>query len=351
MSSENNLPPADFIAAFYLLNWLAIFACPKMFARLPTAPSQAFLLRLTRQYLAHAQNAPPQLRWRHGTIFQADGERRARLAEKLISLLSQWFGDELPWELTECARAMLETEGHEAPSGGWNQLKEPSCPLETCLCWEWPLEAGVSPRGLIQDLPVCEEQPVSARPLDEALLSTVSHLSPASLVIERARGKLFVESHPALRQVMAASALGGLLMNSSGGGEKSSLGWLILDRPELHLGDDVLIPALAGFRGERAPMPSDDPRLILAPDWVCELVGPGSDVSLRVGKMMAYSREGVKHVWLLDAHERTIEVMKRGEEGEWLLTRVIAASMGDVRARIEPFEAVEMDLGVLWGSG
>jgi len=51
-------------------------------------------------------------------------------------------------------------------------------------------------------------------------------------------------------------------------------GWWILDEPELHLGDDILVPDIAGWRVERLPeIPvPDEAYLTLAPDWACEVL-------------------------------------------------------------------------------
>ncbi len=46
-------------------------------------------------------------------------------------------------------------------------------------------------------------------------------------------------------------------------------GWLILYEPELHLGPDILVPDLAGWRRERLAAVLDAPFIELAPDWAC----------------------------------------------------------------------------------
>jgi hypothetical protein len=57
-------------------------------------------------------------------------------------------------------------------------------------------------------------------------------------------------------------------------------GWILLDEPELHLGGDILVPDLAGWRRERMPEVPDAAYTTLAPDWVCEVLSPSprSDV-------------------------------------------------------------------------
>ncbi|HEU4733548.1 MAG TPA: Uma2 family endonuclease, partial [Kofleriaceae bacterium] len=53
---------------------------------------------------------------------------------------------------------------------------------------------------------------------------------------------------------------------------------------------------------------------------------------------------GVRHVWLIDAAQRTVEVL-RLVRGSWT---TVAVHRGDERVRAEPFEAVELPLGRLW---
>jgi Uma2 family endonuclease len=57
-----------------------------------------------------------------------------------------------------------------------------------------------------------------------------------------------------------------------------------------------------------------------------------------------YAREHVPHVWLVDPIELTLEVFRL--EGERYL--LLGVHRGDAHVRAEPFEAFELELGVLW---
>lgn len=47
--------------------------------------------------------------------------------------------------------------------------------------------------------------------------------------------------------------------------------------PELHLGSDILVPDLAGWRREHLPTIKDTPPYFtLAPDWICEVLSPST---------------------------------------------------------------------------
>jgi Uma2 family endonuclease len=118
-----------------------------------------------------------------------------------------------------------------------------------------------------------------------------------------------------------------------------------LDEPELHLGGDVLVPDLAGWRRARMPQFPDAAAFTLAPDWVCEVLSSGTERLDRARKMPAYAREGVLHVWLLSPSARILEVYRLTGDG-WLL---LATHAGATCVRAEPFDAVELDLAPLWG--
>jgi Uma2 family endonuclease len=169
---------------------------------------------------------------------------------------------------------------------------------------------------------------------------------PEHQVGEILDGELIVSPRPASPQAMASSVLGADLVGSfhGRGGGGAPGGWWILDEPELHFGQDVVVPDLAGWRRERMPRMPEAPFFELAPDWVCEVVSPSTARLDRSRKMDLYARVAIPHLWMLDPLARTIEVF-RLEQGAWLRLRTHA---GDERARLAPFEAVELDPGRWW---
>src|ERR1041385_285411 len=76
---------------------------------------------------------------------------------------------------------------------------------------------------------------------------------PAHMAGEIIGGELFVSPRPATRHALASSVLGGLLIRPFQLGLDGPGGWWIIDEVELHLGDDVLVPDVAGFRQARLP--------------------------------------------------------------------------------------------------
>lgn len=47
--------------------------------------------------------------------------------------------------------------------------------------------------------------------------------------------------------------------------------------------------------------------ITVVPDWLCEVLSPGTRRTDRMKKMPIYAREMVAHVWLADPGERTVE--------------------------------------------
>lgn len=167
---------------------------------------------------------------------------------------------------------------------------------------------------------------------------------PGNLVAELIAGEVFTQPRPATRHSRVASVLGIGLGGPFDIGSNGPGGWWILDEPELHLGRDVLVPDLAGWRRERVAMLSDEAFISIAPDWVCEVLSPGTARHDRLRKLPVYLREKVQHVWLIDPEPRILEVFRRTDSG-WLL---VATHDGDEVVRAEPFDAVELRLSDLW---
>ncbi len=169
--------------------------------------------------------------------------------------------------------------------------------------------------------------------------------APPDKIAEVVHGVLHLHPRPAKPHAAAATALGEELGPPFKRGRGGPGGWLILDEPELHLGEHILVPELAGWRRERMPFLTDEePYFTLEPDWVCEVVSPSTGKLDRSEKLPIYAAERVQHAWLVDPLLRTLEVLRR-HEGSWLIVNVFK---DDAKIRAEPFDAIELDLGILW---
>ena len=168
---------------------------------------------------------------------------------------------------------------------------------------------------------------------------------PDNVVGELVAGELYASPRPAPRHAAATSALGEELGPPFKRGRGGPGGWLILFEPELHLGGDALVPDLGGWRRARMPeMPVDLPYFVLAPDWVAEVASPSTAALDRGPKLAAYARERVAHVWIVDPLTQLLEVL----ELDGATYRIVMVASGDQRVRAAPFDAIELDLAVLW---
>ena len=86
------------------------------------------------------------------------------------------------------------------------------------------------------------------------------------------------------------------------------------------------------------------PAITLAPDWVCEVVSPSTESVDRSIKMAIYARREVSHVWLANPLAQTLELYRL--DGETY--RLLGTHAADSKVRAEPFEAIELDLSILW---
>ena len=171
---------------------------------------------------------------------------------------------------------------------------------------------------------------------------------PDNLIGEIINGNLHTHPRPAPKHALAYSVLGGSIGSAYHWGGKGPGGWWILDEPELHLGSDILVPDLAGWRRERMPSLPETAWFELVPDWVCEILSPATARVDRILKMPLYAREGAKHLWLVDPELQTLEVYALDtsrEKPHWLL---LDSLEGDTPVRQPPFDATEFSLGSLW---
>jgi Uma2 family endonuclease len=168
--------------------------------------------------------------------------------------------------------------------------------------------------------------------------------APPHKIAEIIDGELRLQPRPALRHSAAASALGEELGPPFKRGRGGPGGWILLDEPELHLRDDILVPDLVGWRRERIGLLPAAAYIELPPDWVCEVLSPSTARMDRADKLPIYARERVAHAWLLDPIAQTLEVLRL--DGKlWTLVDV---HQGVAKIRAEPFDAIELDLAILW---
>lgn len=167
---------------------------------------------------------------------------------------------------------------------------------------------------------------------------------PEDVIGEIVGGEILVTPRPGGPHTLVASGLGFRLGSRFQLGDGGPGGWMILVEPRVCFGDDIRVPDLAGWRCERwEGAPRVGPFRVV-PDWICEVLSPSTEGDDRSEKMALYRGAGVGHAWLVSPAARTLEVYRRADDG-WLL---LGTHAGDCRVRAEPFDAVELDLGLIW---
>ena len=168
--------------------------------------------------------------------------------------------------------------------------------------------------------------------------------APPHKVAEVIAGTLHTHPRPAARHAWASSRLGGRLDGPFNPGAGGPGGWWIIDEPELHLGDDIVVPDLAGWRRETMPAFPDGAYFTVAPDWVCEVLSPSTRQLDQGEKRDLFAREGVRHLWFVDPDARMLEAFELRER-HWLL---LATLVDDAPVSLPPFDAIAFPLGALW---
>ena len=142
--------------------------------------------------------------------------------------------------------------------------------------------------------------------------------APEHRIAEIVDGTLYTHPRPAPPHAVASSSLGSDLLTTFQFGRGGPGGWWIIFEPELHLGEDILVPDLAGWRRERMTELPDTAYFALAPDWVCEVLSASTRRHDLQEKRPVYAREGIGHLWLVEPTDRTLEAFEL-QKGQWLL--------------------------------
>ena len=108
------------------------------------------------------------------------------------------------------------------------------------------------------------------------------------------------DPRPTPSHAVTSSSIGDELVSPFHKGRGGPGGGWILDEPEVHLGEHVLVPDLAGWCRGRLPKIPETAYFELALDWVCEVLSPSTARTARVLKLPIYVEFGVARCWLVD---------------------------------------------------
>ena len=123
-------------------------------------------------------------------------------------------------------------------------------------------------------------------------------------------------------------------------------GWRIITSVEINFEtNEVYVPDLAGWRRDNAPQRPSGRPVRIRPDWVCEILPPSTARRDQITKLRTFHRCGVGHYWIVDP-ERELLVVQRWSADGYV---VVLTAGRDETVRAEPFDAVELAVGELFG--
>jgi Uma2 family endonuclease len=171
---------------------------------------------------------------------------------------------------------------------------------------------------------------------------------PEDCRVELIDGELIEKAAPSfehgLAQGQTISKLSGAFGRRSGGSDGPG-GWWIATEVDILLEGRGYRPDIAGWRRDRLPAPVKERPVTIRPDWLCEVVSESNRAVDTVTKLRRYHQAGVPHYWILDQMDRTLTVHRHAADGYLVVLRAEASE----RIRAEPFDAIELDVGVLLG--
>lgn len=158
-------------------------------------------------------------------------------------------------------------------------------------------------------------------------------------------GTLYAFPRPRAPHQRASTRIAGDIDGPFDRGRGGPGGWWILEEPGIELpAAKEFSPDVAGWRRERLPTLPRKGGITVVPDWICEVLSPRTQAYDLVIKRRFYAEIGVPYLWYVEPLARTITAHKL-ISGQWT---DVGAWYKDEKARIEPFEAIELDLDAWW---
>jgi Uma2 family endonuclease len=169
---------------------------------------------------------------------------------------------------------------------------------------------------------------------------------------EQGRGHEIIDGHLVEKETsaehgVAQARIGRLLgpFDRRPGGRQPG-GWWFATEVVIDLGPkQIFRPDVAGWRRERMPERPAGTVMTVLPDWICEIISPSNASNDTVKKKRVYHRNQLPHYWLLDPVRETLSVLRWSPDG---FIEILSAMRGE-RVRAEPFNDIEISIGVFFG--
>lgn len=158
-------------------------------------------------------------------------------------------------------------------------------------------------------------------------------------------GELVVEAMTRFEHGDAQSSIAVEIKSRFGGSGSGRSGWWLgVETTVEYTSHEVYRHDLAGWRKARVPQRPVGFPILTRPDWVCEVLSTNRRKDL-VEKREVLHAAVVGHYWLVDLDSMLLTVLRHHPDG-YLVVKTV--SPGDV-ARLEPFDAVELEVERLFG--
>lgn len=143
-------------------------------------------------------------------------------------------------------------------------------------------------------------------------------------------------------QFKLCAAVGPYDRRSSGPGPA---GWIFATETETRLApDSVVRPDVAGWRRERLPRMPDTMPVLVAPDWVCEILSRSNAKTDLWDKLSLYHEARVLHYWILDPDREWLRVHRWADTGY----QVVLEARSPAVVRAEPFDLIDLSIAELF---
>jgi Uma2 family endonuclease len=168
---------------------------------------------------------------------------------------------------------------------------------------------------------------------------------PPELKGEIIEGELYVQPRPRARHSRVETTVASALHGPYDLGQGGPGGWWILVEPGFEApGSPEISPDVAGWKRTRLPNLPTAASIQVVPDWICEVLSPGTRGYDVLKKRPFYARIGVPWLWYVDVEARTVTVSSLAN-GAWVENAVHGEGE---RVRLDPFPEIELDLASWW---
>jgi Uma2 family endonuclease len=141
--------------------------------------------------------------------------------------------------------------------------------------------------------------------------------------------------------------LGGMLGAALNRDDENLEKWVFLNRPEVHVDGDVLVPSLGAWRRSRVGDLDAKWADVAPPDFVCEMFSPKVRDPQLSSRMAIYANARIPHLWHVDLSARHLSAFTFSENGYEHKRQYEGALV----VSAEPFETASFPLTDLWPFG